>query len=121
MIRTKGQGPPGLGGFSPDLARQVAAIPGVRAASGIRFAGADIEGKAVFIGAADPRTAPILFDVQPRRGELTALGPTQIAVSTDKMRSEGWRLGQSLAVRFPKGPAKMAARIAGIPKPKGCI
>lgn len=22
---------------------------------------------------------------------------------------------------FPKGPAKMAARIAGIPKPKGCI
>ena len=22
---------------------------------------------------------------------------------------------------FPKGPAKLAARIAGIPKPKGCI
>ncbi len=22
---------------------------------------------------------------------------------------------------FPKGPAKMAARLAGIPKPKGCI
>jgi tRNA 2-thiouridine synthesizing protein E len=22
---------------------------------------------------------------------------------------------------FPKGPAKMAARISGIPKPKGCI
>ena len=22
---------------------------------------------------------------------------------------------------FPKGPAKMSARIAGIPKPKGCI
>jgi len=22
---------------------------------------------------------------------------------------------------FPKGPAKMAARIAGIPKPRGCI
>ena len=22
---------------------------------------------------------------------------------------------------FPKGPAKLAARVAGIPKPKGCI
>ena len=22
---------------------------------------------------------------------------------------------------FPKGPAKLAARIAGIPKPRGCI
>jgi tRNA 2-thiouridine synthesizing protein E len=22
---------------------------------------------------------------------------------------------------FPKGPAKVAARIAGIPKPRGCI
>lgn len=108
VIRNKSQGgPPGLGGFSPDLARQVAAVPGVQAASGIRFAGADIEGKAVFIGAADPRTAPILFDVQPRRGDLTSLTPTQIAISTDKMRSEGWRLGQSLAVKFPKGPANL--------------
>jgi tRNA 2-thiouridine synthesizing protein E len=22
---------------------------------------------------------------------------------------------------FPKGPAKIAARVAGIPKPKGCV
>jgi tRNA 2-thiouridine synthesizing protein E len=28
---------------------------------------------------------------------------------------------KELYVLFPKGPAKMAARIAGIPKPKGCI
>ena len=28
---------------------------------------------------------------------------------------------KNLYLLFPKGPAKMAARIAGIPKPKGCI
>jgi tRNA 2-thiouridine synthesizing protein E len=28
---------------------------------------------------------------------------------------------KDLYMLFPKGPAKMAARIAGIPKPKGCI
>lgn len=28
---------------------------------------------------------------------------------------------KELYALFPKGPAKMAARIAGIPKPKGCI
>ncbi len=28
---------------------------------------------------------------------------------------------KDLYLLFPKGPAKVAARIAGIPKPKGCI
>ena len=28
---------------------------------------------------------------------------------------------KDLYALFPKGPAKIAARIAGIPKPKGCI
>lgn len=28
---------------------------------------------------------------------------------------------KDLYLLFPKGPAKMAARLAGIPKPKGCI
>lgn len=28
---------------------------------------------------------------------------------------------KELYVLFPKGPAKLAARVAGIPKPKGCI
>jgi tRNA 2-thiouridine synthesizing protein E len=55
----------------------------------------------------------------------------------DFMRSEFFSKGTGPTVRvlgktsgvsvkdlyqlFPKGPAKMAARIAGIPKPKGCI
>lgn len=55
----------------------------------------------------------------------------------DFMRSEYYEKGTGPTVRvlgkasgvsvkelyqlFPKGPAKMAAKIAGIPKPRGCI
>jgi len=36
-------------------------------------------------------------------------------------RQDLWRLDQELYQLFPKGPAKTAAKIAGIPKPRGCI
>jgi putative ABC transport system permease protein len=111
VIRPSGQGGPGGGGFSPDLARQVGEVPGVEAASGIRFAGADIEGKGVFIGAADPATATLLFDIQPERGDLASLSPTEIAVSTDTMQKRGWRLGQPVAVKFPTGPTNLTIAV----------
>ena len=40
------------------------------------------------------------------------------------MRALGKQSGvsiKSLYTLFPKGPAKLAAKIAGIPKPRGCI
>jgi tRNA 2-thiouridine synthesizing protein E len=43
-------------------------------------------------------------------------GPTVRALG----KSSGVQV-KELYQLFPKGPAKMAARIAGIPKPKGCI
>jgi TusE/DsrC/DsvC family sulfur relay protein len=44
--------------------------------------------------------------------------------SAPSIRSLGKESGvpiKELYQLFPKGPAKLAARIAGIPKPKGCI
>lgn len=43
-------------------------------------------------------------------------GPTVRAIS--KLSDVGTK---ELYQLFPKGPAKLAAKIAGIPKPKGCI
>ena len=43
-------------------------------------------------------------------------GPTVRALG----KSSGVSVKELYAL-FPKGPAKMAARLAGIPKPKGCI
>lgn len=44
--------------------------------------------------------------------------------SAPSIRSLGKESGvpmKELYLLFPKGPAKLAARIAGIPKPRGCI
>lgn len=48
--------------------------------------------------------------------ETTGSGPAVRALS----KGSGVPVKELYAL-FPKGPAKMAARIAGIPKPKGCI
>ncbi|NJD22075.1 MAG: TusE/DsrC/DsvC family sulfur relay protein [Melioribacter sp.] len=43
------------------------------------------------------------------------------APSIRKMTKESGVDTKELYALFPKGPAKKAARIAGLPKPKGCI
>ena len=103
VVAAKGGGPPGLSGFSPALAAEIKAVPGVGASSGLRFAGAELEGKGVFIIASDPEMSMQLFDVNPERGDFKQLGINDIAVSADRMKTEGWRLGQRISAKFPKG------------------
>ena len=43
------------------------------------------------------------------------------APSIRKLTKESGVETKELYALFPKGPAKKAARIAGLPKPKGCI
>lgn len=46
---------------------------------------------------------------------------TGIAPSIRSLGKESGVAVKELYELFPKGPAKLAARIGGIPKPKGCI
>ncbi len=78
------------------------------------------------------RMAPVLA----REAGISALTPEHWKV-IDFMRHEYFEKGTGPTVRvlgrtsgvpikdlyrlFPKGPAKVAAKIAGIPKPRGCI
>jgi tRNA 2-thiouridine synthesizing protein E len=48
--------------------------------------------------------------------ELTGSGPTVRVLG----KTSGISI-KELYELFPKGPAKLAAKIAGIPKPRGCI
>jgi len=52
------------------------------------------------------------------RKEFTEKGD---APSIRKLTKESGVDTKELYALFPKGPAKKAARIAGLPKPKGCI
>lgn len=52
------------------------------------------------------------------RKEFTEQGD---APSIRKLTKESGVSTKELYALFPKGPAKKAAKIAGLPKPKGCI
>jgi tRNA 2-thiouridine synthesizing protein E len=52
------------------------------------------------------------------RGEFEKKGD---APSIRKLTKESGIDTKELYALFPKGPAKKAAKIAGLPKPKGCI
>lgn len=66
----------------------------------------------------DPLTDRHWQVIQFMRSEFTAKGsgPTVRVLG----RSSGVET-KELYELFPKGPAKLAAKIAGIPKPRGCI
>jgi TusE/DsrC/DsvC family sulfur relay protein len=58
----------------------------------------------------------LVIDFMRREYAAKGTGPTVRALG----KSSGVGV-KELYQLFPKGPAKLAARIAGIPKPRGCI
>jgi len=91
----------GASGFSPKLAHQLAALPEVASATGVRSGSASIHGTTQVVVAVDPRRVDELFDIDLRQGELTAMGPTGIAVSQQVADSQHLRVGDPVRVTFP--------------------
>jgi putative ABC transport system permease protein len=90
----------GFGGLSPDLAHQLAELPEVEAASGIRMAGAEINGSGTMLVGVDPATIGQILDLGVVEGSLGALSAGQIAVSQDQAKSKGFAIGDTVPVRF---------------------
>lgn len=88
------------GGFSPQLAKRVAALDEVSAASGLRFGAFKVEGGTKFLGSADPKAMGELFDIDPVAGDFPALGVNEIAISTKIAKDLKLEVGSSLAVQF---------------------
>jgi putative ABC transport system permease protein len=87
----------GLPGFVAD---EIAALPEVAAASGVRFGFAQIDGTAVPVGGFDPDTAFDLFDVRITDGDAADLSPNSIGVFADTARAKGWQVGDEVPVVF---------------------
>jgi dissimilatory sulfite reductase related protein len=66
----------------------------------------------------DPLTERHWIVINFMRREFEAKGD---APSIRKLTKESGVETKELYQLFPKGPAKIAARVAGLPKPKGCI
>ena len=87
--------------FSPAMAERIAKVPGVAVANPLRFGGFEIAGKGQFLLASRPGELDKVFDLAPKAGDLSNLGPNQIAVSKKVFDDKHWKLGQTIKTRFP--------------------
>lgn len=90
----------GFGGFSPQLAKDVAALPQVAAVTPVAYVSAEIEGDGQTIFATDTTTSSQLVDLGISDGKIADLGTSSIAVLDTRMKSKHWKLGDPVKVRF---------------------
>jgi putative ABC transport system permease protein len=92
------------GGFSGDLAAQLARQPEIAAVSGKRLSSVAVDGKVVqdFSGW-DTRQVARLFDAGTTAGRADALGTDGIAVERGLAKARGWRVGDQVDVLFGSG------------------
>ena len=88
----------GFGGLSPELAKDISALPEVEVAGGMRAAMVEIDGKPDRAVAIDPVVIPRVFDFEVKEGDLSSLGATQVAVHEDYRG--GLAIGDTVAVEF---------------------
>ena len=98
-----GAGNFGGGGITPQLSKDLAAQPDVKAVSGMRFGVMTVDGKPKQITAADPKNLGQVLDVGVTAGSLDDLGPSSFAVADDVAKDRGWTVGTTLPVRFVDG------------------
>lgn len=89
-----------MGGVDPGMARQLATLPQVQAATGVAIGLAQINGKVEQVAAVDPAAASKIFDVSPVQGSMAGLGRTGIAVYQDVATANHLSLGSTVPVLF---------------------
>jgi putative ABC transport system permease protein len=90
----------GFGGFSPQLAKDVAALPEVTAVAPVSYVSVEVENDGQNVFATDTSQASSLMDLGVTQGSLKDLGTSSIAVLDTRMKSKHWNLGDPVKVRF---------------------
>ena len=92
------------GGFGPQLADEVAGVPGVAATTGVRLVSALLaDGPGLFTGL-NTATAGRVIDPQVASGRFDTLGADEVAISEQVATEEGLRVGDTLEVSLVTGP-----------------
>ncbi len=100
LVVSAGQG---NSGFSPQLARDVASKPGVKAAVGLGTGGALIDGKATLVGIADPQPLVQVLDMGVVAGSIGDLTAEQIGVSKNFADERKLVVGSTIPLTFVDG------------------
>ncbi len=90
----------GSGGLDPALAGQIAELPEVKAATGVRSTAAEIGGSTEQVLGVNADTAFEVVDVEPLEGSPAELGPDAIAVSDDVADDDDLAIGDTVDVTF---------------------
>lgn len=99
-----GGGSDNLSGFSPDLADELRATPGVDLVTQSRTTPAIIDGQPTMAFAAfDAATVGTMFRLGAVEGDVAGLGADGLAVSADKAEENGWSIGAIVPATFPGG------------------
>jgi putative ABC transport system permease protein len=93
----------GFGGLSPQLAQDLNSLPEVKAATGIRYGIAEIEGNGHTLFVIDRKTLPQVLDLGVKEGSIEDLGPQDLAVTQQVAKERGWEVGTKLPVLFADG------------------
>jgi putative ABC transport system permease protein len=101
--------------FSTSIAARIRKVDGVRSVAELRTAVARVDDGRVFVGAVGPRDLGLALAVPTRAGSLLALRRGTAAVSADAAKGKGYRLGQTIRLRFQGGtiPLKVIAFFQG--------
>lgn len=101
FVVSSGAATGGGNGLSPSLERSLAALPQVSDVAGIRGGVIKVFGTVTTVSAADPAKAAPLFNIGVTQGNLAAITPTGIAVSTQIAAGKHLTLGSPVAVTYP--------------------
>jgi len=91
----------GSSGLSPGLEQSLAALPQVSTVAGIRSGVVKVFGAVTPVVAEDPAKAARLFDLGVTQGDMAAMTPAGIGVSTQVASSQHLHLGSTVAVTYP--------------------
>ena len=90
----------GIGGLTPDVAEQIAALPEIDAASGLRIGAARVDGAGAQVYGIDATSIQRIVDLDVAQGSMDQLGSGTIAVLDSTAEAHGWGLGTIVPVEF---------------------
>src|SRR4051794_400527 len=103
----------GSAGFSTDVAKAVARVPGVAAVSETGFGAARFAGDDSDYTSIDPATAEQAFNLDLSAGHATALGTDGVLVRKATAQEHGWKVGSTVPAEFAS-TGRHALHVVGI-------
>ena len=88
-------------GFSPEVTKIVAHVPGVKAVSALSVGQAQFDGGSEFFSSIDPATAGQALDLQVSAGSISDTGKNGVLVKKAVATAKGLKVGDTVAVEFP--------------------